>query len=154
LIDSLGLKLHPEGGYYREVYSSPISVDTGDGRKEISALTTIYFLLPGGECSRFHRLKSDEVWHYYEGDELELFLVDREDYVLRRRLVGPVVPDRKPVTVIPAGSWQAARCTGNYVLAGCSVGPGFRFEDFEMLSDNPDEKKKVIEACPEIDCFV
>ncbi len=151
LIERLGLKLHPEGGYYREVYSSPIAVSAGDGREGLSALTTIYFLLAGEQYSRFHRVRSDEVWHFYEGDELELYIVDADTGACRRKCLGPVGEGRDAVTVVPAGCWQAARSTGDYTLAGCSMGPGFRFEDFEMLGDVPEEKARLLDALPELD---
>ena len=72
LVSVLDLRPHPEGGFYREVHRSTSRVTTGDARGERAAITTIYFLLTAGAQSRWHRVDSDEVWHFYEGDPLEL----------------------------------------------------------------------------------
>lgn len=123
LIDTLGLQPHPEGGWYRQLFKSDERVTRhrdGAGR---SALTTIYFLLVEGTYSAWHRVQSDEVWHFYEGDPLELLIRDRESVVL---------DEQNRVHVVPARAWQAARPLGAYALAGCTVGPGFEFEDFEL----------------------
>src|SRR5262249_41097859 len=116
LIASLSLATHPEGGYYVEVYRSSSHVQPLDGRHDRSALTTIYFLLTSGDVSRWHRVTSDEAWHYYEGDPLELLTVDESfEGILRHRL-GPAGQDAadRPVHVVRAGDWQAARSTGAY----------------------------------------
>jgi len=131
LIDLLGLLPHPEGGFYREVFRASETVQPSDGRPERSALTTIYFLLPEGAYSRWHRVLSAEVWHHYEGAAVEL-LCDRE-----RWLLGPVGPGQAPVHTVPAGAWQAARSLGAYSLVGCTVGPGFDFADFTLREGNP-----------------
>ena len=137
LITSLDLRAHPEGGYYREVYRSPASVKPSDGREPRPALTTIYFLLSQGQFSRWHRVQSDEVWHFYEGSPLDLWLTSpRIDRVEQRRL-GPAEGTQQPVLVVPAGWWQAARSSGAYTLTGCTVGPGFDFEDFALAADQP-----------------
>jgi predicted cupin superfamily sugar epimerase len=138
LISSLGLQPHPEGGHYREVFRSSSSVQPGDGRGERSALTTIYFLLMAGEQSRLHRVTSDEAWHFYEGDPLDLLWTGAEPMVLHQARLGPVSAGMAPVAVVPAGGWQAARSSGAYTLVGCTVGPGFDFADFQMLGDHPE----------------
>lgn len=120
LIRNLNLMPHPEGGYYRELYRSLALVEPVDGRGRHAALTTIYFLLPAGAKSRWHRVRSDEIWHYYEGAPLERIVLD-----------GGV-----PGHCVPSDYWQAARSTGAYTLVGCTVGPGFEFADFEMLADS------------------
>jgi predicted cupin superfamily sugar epimerase len=137
LITTLGLGPHPEGGYYGEVHRSRVTVDPDDDRGPRSALTTIYFLLPHGSVSRWHRVQSDEVWHFYEGAPLDLWSVcPKGDQVDHNRL-GPLDGAQRPVWVIPAGCWQAARSTGSYTLVGCTVGPGFDFRDFTLASDQP-----------------
>ena len=135
LISSLGLSPHPEGGYFRELYRSTSRVRPLDGRTERAALTTIYFLLPGGDVSRWHRVASDEVWHHYEGDALDLFIADAAFEQVTRHVIGPVQNHLQPEHVVQAGGWQAARSSGAYTLVGCTVGPGFEFADFEMLRD-------------------
>jgi uncharacterized protein len=124
LIESLALEPHPEGGWYRQVFKSAERVTRHAGGADRSALTTIYFLLVEGSCSAWHCVQSDEVWHFYEGDPLEL-LIRGED---------PVVLDvSRRVHTVPARAWQSARPLGAYTLAGCTVGPGFEFEDFEIV---------------------
>jgi uncharacterized protein len=133
LITKLNLEPHPEGGYYREIFRSAGLVTPSDGRGPRAALTTIYFLLPGGIVSRWHRVASDEVWHLYEGGPLEVLTVDPECKVLSRHKLESTAP----VCTVAAGHWQAARSLGDYALAGCTVGPGFDFADFAILADDP-----------------
>jgi predicted cupin superfamily sugar epimerase len=125
-----------------------------DGRGERCALTTIYFLLRAGEQSRLHRVTSDEVWHFYEGDPLELLWAGSESTEVQRALLGPVAADMAPVAVVPAGWWQAARTTGAYTLVGCSVGPGFEFADFRMLGDEPETAREMCDRHPGLRPFV
>jgi predicted cupin superfamily sugar epimerase len=127
LIESLALSPHPEGGYYREIYRSP-------------ALTTIYFLLVAPGRSAWHRVaSSDEAWHFYDGDPLELSTIDPVTLVLHR-----VVLDRDhPAHVVPENWWQAARTLGEFSFVGCTVAPPFEFERFELLSDVPAEMKRL-----------
>lgn len=138
LISELGLGPHPEGGYYREIFRSASRVQPLDGRTDRLGLTTIYFLLAAGQVSRWHRVASDEVWHYYEGDPLELVVADAGFETVSRRRLGPVGDKTQPVHVVEAGEWQAARPIGAYTLVGCTVGPGFEFADFEMLDSLPE----------------
>ncbi|HYM62054.1 MAG TPA: cupin domain-containing protein [Thermoanaerobaculia bacterium] len=137
LIDTLGLIPHPEGGWYRELFHSRIRVARGDDLRP--GLTTIYFLLVRGTHSRWHRVRSDEAWHFYEGDPIELLTIEPADVAVRGAQLGPVAEYSQPVLVVHAGAWQAARPLGEYALVGCSVGPGFDFADFELLADLPDE---------------
>lgn len=137
LIALLGLGPHPEGGFYREVFRSASRVTTADTRGARSALTTIYFLLRESTHSRWHQVDSDEVWHFYEGDPLELLELDTAGQSLVRHRLGPADgTGQLPVHTIPAGAWQAARPLGAYTLVGCTVGPGFDFADFHMLADD------------------
>jgi len=122
LIETLALVPHPEGGWYRQVYKSEERVTRHRDGAERTALTTIYFLLVEGTYSAWHRVQSDEVWHFYEGDALELLT---RDAVTR-------LDAAHRVHVIHAGAWQAARPLGAYTLVGCTVGPGFEYDDFEM----------------------
>ncbi len=134
LIRKLGLKPHPEGGYYREIHRAAESVGTSKGRR--SALTTIFFLLPEGQRSLFHQVTSDEVWHHYEGADLRLHRVSADMQSRESIRLGPVGGKVMPVTVIPSGDWQAAESLGTYTLVGCTVGPGFDFRDFTLMRDD------------------
>lgn len=131
LIRKLKLIPHPEGGYYREIHRAGETVKTSRGER--SAMTTIYFLMPRGECSRFHRVKSDEVWHHYEGAALRLIRLNPNLFEAEEIRLGALDGKAAPVAVIARGQWQAAESLGDYTLVGCSVGPGFDFADFEMI---------------------
>ena len=136
LIERLRLEPHPEGGIYREIHRSAGTVRPGDDRPARAAVTSIYFLLAAGQHSRWHRVRSDEVWHFCEGDPLEL-LAGRPSFDwVERLVVSASTGPGEPVRVVPAGWWQAARPLGAYSLAGCTVAPGFEFADFSFLRDD------------------
>jgi predicted cupin superfamily sugar epimerase len=137
LVRELGLQPHPEGGFYAELYRSAAVVAPSDGRGTRPALTTIYFLLPAGAVSRWHRVLSDEIWHFYEGAPLDLWTTPLQIGVVSRNRLGPLSGEQQPVVTVPSGWWQAARSTGAYTLAGCSVAPGFDFSDFTLAQDDP-----------------
>lgn len=149
LVRALALRSHPEGGHYAEVYRSAHRVRPTDRAVERSALTTIYFLLAAGERSRWHRVLGDEVWHFYEGDPLELLWTPSVDRAVERCRLG-ATDDTRRVAVVPAGAWQAARPLGAYALVGCTVGPGFDFADFALLADQPDGAAALRRLAPEL----
>ncbi len=130
-IEVLGLVPHPEGGFYRETFRSPLELATARGHR--SASTAIYFLLPAGTFSALHRVRSDEVWHHYDGDPLLLHTIDEDGAHVVTRLGADTARGQRPQHVVPAGTWQAAVPLGErYALCGCTVAPGFDFVDFEM----------------------
>ncbi|MBS4058162.1 MAG: cupin domain-containing protein [Bacteroidales bacterium] len=136
-IDRLKLMPHPEGGYYKEVYRSAAQFPYVDSKASFPAgravSTAIYYLLETGDFSAFHRIKSDEIWHFYAGDTLEILEFD-DSAKLHIHPLCNAEDDGTPVVVIPANHWFAARLTpeSRYVLAGCTVAPGFDFRDFTM----------------------
>ena len=134
VITQLGLKPHPEGGYYAETFRSQENVTRLDGQVR-SASTAIHFLLPAGAFSALHRVSSDEAWHHYGGMPLELVTISPEGS-LERVILGPDLSNgQRPQHIVPSGHWQAARpLDGGSALAGCTVAPGFDFADFEMPS--------------------
>ncbi|MBC9251797.1 cupin [Pseudomonas alcaligenes] len=136
LIRELQLVAHPEGGYYRRLFTS--AQRDAAGRAASSA---ILFLLPGGAVSRWHRVDADELWHYHEGAPLQLLVGDTADAVRCERL-GPVAAEQLPQRVVPAQAWQAARSLGEFTLVGCTVAPEFRFENFRLLADDPAEQAR------------
>ena len=148
LIEQLALEPHPEGGFYREIFRSASLVAPQDGRGARAALTTIYYLLPAGAHSRWHRVASDEVWHLYEGGPLEVLELDADCSTLSRHRVG--FAGNVPVCTIAADHWQAARPLGDYALVGCTVGPGFDFEDFTLLAHDPDRANRVRSGFPDL----
>jgi predicted cupin superfamily sugar epimerase len=148
LVNELALAPHPEGGYYREFYRSAASVRPGDGRTERAAFTAIYFLLRSGDVSHWHRIRSDEQWTFLEGDAVDLFVIDPVSFALTTHRLGPESTGARPTLVVPAGAWQAARPEGDFGLVTCSVGPGFDFEDFSFMNDEPDAVRRLREAHP------
>jgi uncharacterized protein len=136
LIDELGLKPHPEGGYFHEIFRSDSRVKPTDGRGERSSLTVIHFLLESGQVSRWHCVLSDEAWHFIEGGPLALHGYDAVRGEMHTFLLGPHDSKTEPVRIIPAGFWQAAEPLGEYALVGCYVAPGFEFKDFTLATDD------------------
>jgi predicted cupin superfamily sugar epimerase len=156
LVQILGLKRHPEGGYYHEVFRSKREVRvpapagtpvdptyTSAPPMSRSAITTIYFLLVEGEPSGWHSVASDEVWHHLEGAPAELIELNLATSSNVRHRVGPLGDGAAPVATIPAGHWQTARTLGAYTLVGCTVGPGFEFDDFKLLSDDREAEERL-----------
>ena len=137
-IASLGLSPHPEGGFYRETYRARDVIAAGHlptrfgGPRACS--TAIYFLLPGDQVSALHRIKSDEIWHFYAGTALTLTLIHPDGRLEAHRL-GPD-PERGESfqAPVPAGCWYGAAVDdpGSYALVGGTVAPGFDFADFEL----------------------
>jgi predicted cupin superfamily sugar epimerase len=154
LVRELGLAPHPEGGFYRELFRSRRMVRTDDGRSERWAATTIYYLLRGTDANRWHRVASDEVWHWYEGAPLELHLLDPQLSRHKMETLGPVGGSSAPVQVVPAGCWQAVRCPGDFTLAGCTVAPGFEFSDFRLMRDMPEIAAQLAQAFPDLSSFL
>jgi len=130
---------HPEGGYFTETYRATEQIpkaalpDRFNGSRAFS--TAIYFLLEGHHFSALHRIQADEVWHFYAGDPLEVFVIHPVSGALKIIRLGPD-PDAGEVfqAVVPAGAWFGSRPVAGaaYSLVGCTVAPGFDFADFEL----------------------
>ena len=135
LIETLGLLPHPERGFYAETYRAPSRVVSGAHGGDRSASTAIYFLVTADQPFTFlHRLKSDEVFHLYEGGPLDivrLFPEGRADVV---RLGLDLAAGERPQVVIPAGAWFGTELAAgaSHCLMGCTVAPGFEFSGFEL----------------------
>ena len=135
-IHHLGLSPHPEGGYYRATYKSDLTIVRNalpsGYQGDRSASTAIYFLLDEGNFSAFHRIASDEVWHFYTGSSLLVYVIDPEGNYFELHLGS----DEGEVfqAVVKAGSWFASRVrdAAGFALVGCTVAPGFDFADFEL----------------------
>ncbi len=139
-INQLRLIKHPEGGYFKEIYRSSTQISPQDlnwdcNEKHASA-TSIYFLLPSGEVSKLHRLKSDEIWYFHSGSTLTISIISPQGELCQTKL--GLNPDQKeqPQLIIPAGSIFGATVDepDSYSLVGCMVTPGFDFRDFELLA--------------------
>lgn len=136
LVRELGLRPHPEGGWYAEVFRSTRPADPGDGRQGRVALTTIDFLLERGQASAWHCVRSDEVWHLLEGEGLVLWLLPPDLSRVERVALGAAATGRRPRHVVPADWWQAAEPEGPFAYVGATVGPGFEFADFAFGRDD------------------
>lgn len=137
IVSTLALSPHPEGGYYKETYRSPEQVKKEALPERFDAgrsfCTGIYYLLEAGDFSAFHRIKSDEMWHFYGGGPLELHMLHYGAHTCV--MIGAdVLKGERPQYVVPAGAWFASRPgpEASYSLVGCTVSPGFDFADFEM----------------------
>ncbi len=128
VIAHLGLKPHPEGGWYRETFRDA----QGHGGRAHS--TAILFLLKAGEVSRWHRLDAAELWHWYGGAPL-LLTVKGENARAEYRLGSNLLAGEHPQALVPAGAWQTARSLGAWTLAGATVAPGFEFDRFEIAPE-------------------
>lgn len=135
LISQLALQPHPEGGHYRETYRSAQRVTRPGDDATRSACTAIYYLLRGHEKSTWHRIRSDEMWHFYDGAPLHVHVLLPEGGLALLRLGNPLFHvGAQFQALVPAGAWFAAECAdaGGHSLVGCTVAPGFEFEEFEI----------------------
>lgn len=132
LIRRLRLEPHPEGGYFRETYRSPLTTRVPQGER--SASTAIYFLLKEGQVSRLHRIKSDELWHFHAGGPLTVAAILPGGGTLEAVLGPDPSAGHVYQHAVPAGSWFGAwpAAGAGFSLVGCTVAPGFDFEDFEL----------------------
>ena len=144
IIERLALAPHPEGGFYRETWRSPIEL-AADALPEgypgsRSAMTSILFLLPTGVASALHRVRSEELWLHHQGDDVELGIGETIEAARAsggRSILGQGTSATLQA-IVPAGHWQTATALegrAGYALVGCVVAPGFDFADFEMAGD-------------------
>jgi uncharacterized protein len=141
-INRLGLTRHPEGGFFKEVYRSGEVISKKGLPERYTSFrpfaTSIYFLLESHEFSAFHRLKSDEVWHFYLGSPLTLFIINSIGELTLQKLGTDPGQHENLQCTVTRGCWFAASVndSNSYSLLGCSVSPGFDFEDFELGKKN------------------
>jgi uncharacterized protein len=140
-IRSLQLQPHPEGGYYRQTYASEEQLNAAalpqrfGGDRSIS--TAIYFLLEGKDYSAFHRIKSDELWHFYSGGPLHIYVIHPTGESDLLKLGSDLQNGYSFQQVVKAGCWFASKPAdeNSFSLVGCTVAPGFNFADFEMAKE-------------------
>jgi uncharacterized protein len=126
IISTLGMKRHPEGGWYAETFRD----NPGGGRGHSTA---IYFLLESGDVSAWHRVRdAAEIWHYHAGAPLSLHLCADGGRISQTTLGPDLAKGERPQHVVPANCWQTACSLGDWTLVGCTVAPGFDFASFEM----------------------
>jgi predicted cupin superfamily sugar epimerase len=133
-IEKFSLSAHPEGGYYSETYRSSQSIIHPKKHSQRSLCTQIYFLLENQNFSSFHCLSSDETWHFYHGDTITLYIISPEGHLSTIKIGSDIQNNSTFQFTIPAHHWFAAEVEqiGGYGLIGCTVAPGFDFEDFEL----------------------
>jgi len=133
-VDLLQLLPHPEGGYYKECFRSAqeLTFNGFDGSRSLS--TSIYFLLEQGQTSSLHRIKSDEIWYFHDGQTLEIIEIDEYGNEITTRLGKNILDGDVLQHVVVAGRWFGARPSegASFCLVGCQVSPGFDFKDFEL----------------------
>ena len=140
-------ELPGEGGYYKETYRSDKTIilpSETDGERSIS--TSIYYLLDGTQFSAFHRLKSDEIWHFYIGSSITLYIINKMENLSEVKLGSDIEKGELFQIQVRAESWFAATVNdiSSYALIGCTVSPGFDYLDFEL-----GDRKKLIERYPQ-----
>jgi uncharacterized protein len=134
IIRTLGLARHPERGHYVETYRASLEVDAAPGRRR-AASTAIYFLLAADDRATYlHRLKSDELFHLYDGGPLDVLLLRPDGAGEVAHLGRDLAAGERPQLVIPAGTWFGTELPAGveHCLWGCTVAPGFSFDDFEL----------------------
>ncbi|HEX5025965.1 MAG TPA: cupin domain-containing protein [Agriterribacter sp.] len=132
LVQKLQLRSHPEGGYFAETYRSSEIMLTHEGKSR-NISTAIYFLLEDENKSHFHRIQSDELWFFHQGEPLEI--VTLQNGTASSIILGNNIENGEiPQAIIPANIWFAARVKNGmgYSLVSCTVAPGFDFLDFEL----------------------
>jgi predicted cupin superfamily sugar epimerase len=155
IIQQLNLQPHPEGGYFRETYRSsgeiPAQALSSDYQGNRNYSTAIYFLLTSEKFSAFHRIKQDEIWHFYDGSPVRIHMIS-EDGKYSSVVVGrDLSADQVPQYVVEGGVWFAAEVVENntFSFVGCTVSPGFDFQDFEMPS-----RQELVEMYPDLEAVI
>lgn len=137
-IKKLGLQKHPEGGWFKEVYRSDEEIAGGHLPERYSGSrhhsTSIYFLLTSDTFSAFHRIKSDELWHFYVGSPVTIYMIDDKGMYSEIKLGRDIDAGEVFQCVIPKSVWFGAKVNSadSFCLVGCTVAPGFHFDDFEL----------------------
>ncbi|WP_299606820.1 cupin domain-containing protein [uncultured Aquimarina sp.] len=149
IVAKLDMKPHPEGGFYKETYRSDGVIPKNALEDKFSGArnycTGIYFLLTSENFSAFHRIQQDEMWHFYGGSSLYVHVIDANGLYTCHAVGMNLDEGEKPQLVVPAGCWFASSVKENnhYSFVGCTVSPGFDFEDFELA-----ERNKLIQEFP------
>ncbi len=147
-IQKLQLNKHPEGGYFREIYRAAEMFYVDKPKKSLkrNVSTSIYFLLEGVQVSKFHRLRSDELWHFYDGTSVKVYVLNDEGKKIEILLGNKTEKGEVFQAVIPKNNWFAAELLNkrSFALVGCTVAPGFDFMDFELA-----KRKNMINIYPE-----
>lgn len=131
IIARLGMRPHPEGGWYVETWRA----EAKEGQRPTG--TAIYFLLNRGERSHWHKVDAHEIWLWHGGAALDLSVSETNDGPVQTDILGPnILNSERPQLIVPAGQWQAAQSRGDYTLVSCVVTPGFTFDGFELAPEH------------------
>ena len=135
LIQTLDLKPHPEGGFYKETYRAPLEMELENQRKRNSS-TAIYYLLMDDIKSHFHKVLSDEIWLYHQGETVVIYELNESGSMIIHHLGIDIQNGENPQIMIPKNHWFAAKIKNNvgFCLVSCMVAPGFEFEDFVLAN--------------------
>lgn len=154
IIEKLNLTRHPEGGFYKETYRAEksITLDAGNVR---NTGTAIYYLLKDADKSHFHRVASDELWFFHQGEPLEIVMITNDGKIETKILGNRLDLNEEPQVLVKANIWFAARVKNGkgYALVSCTVSPGFDFSDFELANKNelmqlfPNIQAEIEELC-------
>lgn len=142
IVSRLNLEPHPEGGFYRETYRSEEEINANslgaEYKSQRNFSTCIYFMLTSRNFSAFHRIKQDEIWYFYNGSPILLHMITPDGSYYFQKIGINFEQNEVPQYVVPGGVWFAAEVMelDSYSLIGCTVSPGFAFEDFELKSRN------------------
>jgi len=140
LVKELDLLPHPEGGYYKETYRSEGKITqaclSSDFKGDRNMATGIYFLIEKGNFSALHKIKSDETWHFYYGDALEVIEINEQGLLTITCIGNNILNGEIFQHTVKANTWFGSRVSnnGNFSLVGCTVYPGFDFNDFELAT--------------------
>ncbi len=134
-IDKLELQLHPEGAYFKETYRSKENLINKNGKLR-SAATGIYFLITSDNFSAFHKIQSEEIWYFHGGSPLSVYVLLPDGELDILQIGNDIDKGQTPQAVVPAGCWFASKVQepDSYSFVGCTVTPGFDFEDFVLAN--------------------
>ncbi len=159
LVERFEMLPHPEGGYYKEMYRSSEKIKQNalpakfSGDRSFS--TAIYFLLEQGNFSAFHRIQSDECWHFYAGQTLHVHMIHPDGRYELIKLGNDIISGETFYAMVPAGCWFASETApgGLFSFVGCTVAPGIDFADFELAKGEmlaalfPKEQALIMRLC-------
>jgi hypothetical protein len=132
LIEKLNMKPHPEGGYFSESF-----------RDKDNKISLIYYLLKKNQCSHWHRLKNNEILHFYQGDPLYVYISKDSKTSITKILGKNIYSGQHIHLIVKARSWFSMETKGEFSLIGCTVAPAFDYSDFELAPPKwmPTKKK-------------
>lgn len=150
------LKLEPlpdEGGFYREIFRSDLKIEYSEkaAKHKRHAMTSIYYLITDENFSALHRLKQDEIFHFYMGDPAAMVQITKEGKLIEIKLGRRIELGENPQIVVPAGYWQGIKVAkgGSWSLLGTTVAPGFESDDFEL-----GDRQKLVKKFPEHESII